>query len=899
MNISRRYFLTAVSASALVAGAPNLATSQTKPLTGGITPLAPSSNGGAAPSRRSVLNIGSPSGGGNEYRFIDHFLAAEQYGPYGTGWSTGTPWTQSIGTDGYPRISLTAANNKPFGGGIRIPASFQYGEVGSGQFYVLRWKGNGEVRLMLQAGSWTYQASRSNNATPVSADRWKTTSGSDTYIVLSFTGPAQLFPLIVYATDPTNTGARLSKLQFYRLEDEPDLLAGKIFRTPYKQSIVNLCPSAIRFMDWVGGNNSKLTRFESRTLPGYASFAGNTNWVASPPYGETTGINQYALAAVAGTPSTPLHGEIVTCRIGSSTARAGAKTITAVSNTSPGRVTAPGHGFATGDVIVHQFATGVMPKLHLLPCRITVLDADNYSISVDTTTFGSFSGAAKANQFITLNVGGRGAYPVTFPIPTTFASHFGNGYVAAGDYKTFIFDKTIAAQTDGSGNYVYGVWMFNDAGANNGHAGGVPLEICTALVNEVNAMNPARPVNMWVNIPYLGLSSMDPDFSAQSSWGIQAVNIILNGANHYSGLAASANLFLEYSNETWNSGGSGFAQTYYLAYRGYLRWPASGIGDYASMATLRSVINVEDIKASIYNNSRLRFVLAGQGTLGVSGLNQLRIDGSTYFLNDRLNVWGRAVAPMSHHDYFAVAAYFVPSPAFDAAYLGNCTNNWVANIGNSAGQEGACAAYVNGIVDPSLGGSETVNRYGLTLLPAYVSKMTTYGKAFIMYEGGWDHNVMPISAGGIVTATIPYAWGSTQTSSNTITGVNSAYVAALQPGYFIVGYGIPAGTRVVSASGTSIVVSNKPTVSLPLAQFVAFAPQQMFLLAVKRSSSWANALLTFYNQFGAGSGMPAEYVQSGLRWGHSASSAYGYGKTEWGDLDVAWSAIGARNRTLN
>jgi len=64
-------------------------------------------------------------------------------------------------------------------------------------------------------------------------------------------------------------------------------------------------------------------------------------------------------------------------------------------------------------------SSGVMPKLHLLPCTITVIDQDNYSIGIDTTTFGSFSGTAQASQFITLNVGGRGAYPVTFPIPAT------------------------------------------------------------------------------------------------------------------------------------------------------------------------------------------------------------------------------------------------------------------------------------------------------------------------------------------------------------------------------------------------------------------------------------------------------------------------------------------------
>src|SRR5205823_1579829 len=147
---------------------------------------------------------------------------------------------------------------------------------------------------------------------------------------------------------------------------------------------------------------------------------------------------------------------------------------------------------------------------------------------------------------------------------------------------------------------------------------------------------------------------------------------------------------------------------------------------------LRSVINVEDIKKSAYNNSRLRFVIAGQGTLGVSALNQWRIDGSSYFLKDPLNVWGPTVAPMAHHDYFAFAGYFVASPASDAANLVSLTEKWVAARGNSAAQEAICATYVNALVNPALGGSETVDRYRLSLLPAYVSKMKTYGKAVIM-----------------------------------------------------------------------------------------------------------------------------------------------------------------------
>ena len=101
-------------------------------------------------------------------------------------------------------------------------------------------------QVVAECGFLDLRWGKSTNATPVGSDRWRTTSGSDTYIVLNFTGPAQLFNVLIYATDPNNTGALLKNLQFYRLEDEADLQAGKVFRTPYKKSLVDLCPSAIQ-----------------------------------------------------------------------------------------------------------------------------------------------------------------------------------------------------------------------------------------------------------------------------------------------------------------------------------------------------------------------------------------------------------------------------------------------------------------------------------------------------------------------------------------------------------------------------------------------------------------------------------------------------------------------------
>src|ERR1700682_1906941 len=134
MDFNRRQFLAAASATTIVAATPSLA----------ATPMplsAPSRiSSGAALSQRSVINTGFVSGG-HDYRFIDHFLIAEQFGPVS---GSGPTWMQSIGSNGYPNISIKATDNRPFGGGVSIPASVNYGAVGSGQYYVLRWKGNGD-----------------------------------------------------------------------------------------------------------------------------------------------------------------------------------------------------------------------------------------------------------------------------------------------------------------------------------------------------------------------------------------------------------------------------------------------------------------------------------------------------------------------------------------------------------------------------------------------------------------------------------------------------------------------------------------------------------------------------------------------------------------------------------
>ncbi|WP_316234658.1 hypothetical protein [Bradyrhizobium sp. SZCCHNR1020] len=874
-------------------------------------------------SKRSVLNVGFSADWTNPGRWINLFQAGAQGGVNGSSWNTGSTFMQAIGANGMPIGQILTSASRGWGVGIRMPASLTYGDVGSGQYWVLKFKGAGQFNLFIGAGSITPQLGMSTNVSQVNSTTWKTTPATvDSYFVFNYTGPAQQFAVIFQSNDPDGVGAtgNIRNVAFYRKDDEADYLAGKLFRSSYKQALLAHNPGALRFMDWHGGNSSRLTRFDSnRAVPTKEYFEGA--WDVGPAYGETTGTNQYSLAAATGTTGNPattpanlIHGEVVQCRMGQAMVRGGSKTVTAITNANPGAVTCAGHGFSTGDVIWHNI--GGMPKLNKFPVTITVVDVDHYTVGIDTTTFGSFT-SGSATQYISLNVGGRGSYPVIFADGTTMASVYGN-YVAQFDYKSFIFDKSIAALTDGAGNDVYGAWIFSDNGSNPQYTG-TPIEFCVALVNELNALSPKYPIDLWLNIPHMGISSMDNytlaapfaytsgagDYSAAANYGVQMVATVMNGANGYAGLTASAQLLIEYSNETWNSGGSAFSQTPYLARRGALRWPASGAADYASMVALRSTIAAEDIKASAAyaaNASRIKFVLSGQGTLGVSGLNTGRIDGTTYFLNDALNAWGNTTAPMTHHDYFAFAAYFDPSSAWDTANLATQTASWMSHGGNPTQQESDCAAYLVGMTVQASGGSETTERYASLVSVSYSAKLASYGKSVIMYEGGWDPNVAVITSAFRGTSAVPYCDGALTSGTNQITGCESGYVTALATAIasdtvYVYGYGIPDDTKVTAAAGTTVTLSRNAVQSVGVAQFIGMTSQNAFKQACKRSRTWAKAQKDFFNKFNpvSNAGYPSMYVMVDTRWGNMPVSAWGYGKADFADIDICWQLTSLRN----
>jgi len=695
-----------------------------------------------ASNKRSVMNMNIS--GGTEESYIDYVRGGIQFGPgsSSTWWTAGDPlWTQNIDSDGWPAYSTAVINKIATLGAIRISASTNF----AGPYTI---DGFGSGVISLSSGTWTIGAatgvSKSGNNLTVTDQgagvRWTAQ--------LTYSGSQSSIGLNCGTVDPLNTGKFIRQIRFYRTEDAADLAAGKVFRRPWKQIYADLNPSFIRFMNWYGDNSARLCRFENRALPSHTGIIDKYNWVTGPRYGETTGTNQIALAAVTGTTASMVHGEIAQTRITNNLVRSPAysggsgvnKTITAITKANPGVVTCTGHGFNTGDKIIHLTSAG-MTELDRRVCTITVSDANTYSLGINTSGFTTFT-AGTCNQYISLQVGtgnDRRDYPIVFDDGYTIANHFGLEYIAAGDGKTFYFDKTIYAAKDSDGTIIQGVWIFGGTGKDIGHKPGIPIEICVACIKEINELS-TSVIGMWFNIPHGALLSVDPDYSANSNTAVKSVDVVINGANGYAGLGSSIPLFIEYSNETWNSANLDFSQTLYLTQKGVQRW---GLGlttttDRSSYAPLRSYLMCKDIQAAFPRASypSIKYVMGFHGSQGIaSGVNYNRVHGTTAVLTDA--TWNpNGDEPMSVHDLGAFAAYIYNDDSNATYSKATCTTAWLAAGTDEVAKEAACALYVLGM--KTHGGTQTFDNYYDNLMPAYATHLGGISKYIAMYEGGWD-----------------------------------------------------------------------------------------------------------------------------------------------------------------
>jgi hypothetical protein len=922
-----------------------------------VSQVAGGSTQSTGESKRIVLNLDNLTDN-SEYKFIDIFQEGQNSaGPFSSSWSTGTVWSSAIlDVHGYPCWVRSAnptcsntsgisnpANDKPWGGGFSIPASVNYSGV-----YCLQGKGSGAIQLG-GSGIWTEQSgnpcgSFSGTYKKVSNGHWVVTDETDGgwVVPIVYSGPllfAQAW--IVTSDDPDNSGHYIQDLAFYRLSDQTDFKSGCpaltptggcIFRRAYKQQIVDLDPFGLRCMNWCGGNSTPEMRFEDRPLPGnQVGYSGAYNPVVGlVPYqtADTTlcdsaQVNQYCVSAAQGMPSSTTHGERVWIRAEqSSTNPALSVTVTAITVPFIGIVqvsTASPHNFSVGDTIQLTIAGGrSTDALNFYPAVVTAVpDFTHYQFSFSgsvPTCTGVSACNAVAGEYYSLDVGNRGAYPITiYSGNAPYSLYFG---ITSGHYYEFCFNKNLFAETDGMGSRKFGVWIPCDGNSGGSGPRTVPIEITVDLVNELNAMIPTSPINLLYITPAMSVVCnnlyCDPDGNSSSEWAANAVNVILNGANGFAGLKHPAQLFDQFGcNECWNTA---FAQSQQMAWRGYIRW--ANANDFDSFSELLSLWQAYDVKNSSYFNSDVvHFFDSGQASTGaaVAGYNYDRITGSNLkSTSDSANPIGSA-APITYYDAgFAVAPYFSTGTANLTNMIGTATNpgslvmGWInavqASGYDSPQAQADVASWVGLMTNDPTGDSTSVLETDISALSTLTSSGTInngglpYKKSVFNYEGGWNvawkaplfiSNISCASGQTLVTTSTAntYALNQKVLIQNTSAGENNTIFTVTQTGN---PFAINAGTCSAPSTSYQGYYGNVNDVV------------SAFLIAADSSLAWAQAQTNFCSYFSSnpnvyGCGV---YVQTGGEWSFAYPDSYGSGKTEGGGYFPSWSHLMAFDQNL-
>lgn len=535
-----------------------------------------------------------------------------------------------------------------------------------------------------------------------------------------------------------------------------------------------------------------------------------------------------------------------------------------------------------------------MYNLHLFPTTITVLSTYTYSIqsasggssNIDTTNFGPFIGGS-AEQYVSLQVGSgnnRIAYPCVFADSLTPASFFGD-YIGNNAYKTWYFDKAISAISDGAGNAVTGAWMFSVTPNQQSIGAGMdfPIEAGVALINELNAMGPAHTIGMYWNAPAWGLSAVDPDYSSNSDWMVNAVDVIMNpnstarssgyAALGYSGANSSVqvnqpNLYIEYSNEFWS--GTNDAPSW-ASNRSNQRWGTGHIPySYQDMKSLRQVQWARSVTATSGAwLPRTKYLMGLWNDVGMSsggdfGGNYNQAFGGAvkpiptitgdFYTNDTLVTTGGWGTPISNLHGMVSAPYLDPASSYtgtssgtgtftDDSAMFNGVNNSSNGGGNYTGAANQSQAITN-FVASIKSGPDGSDHFLSTQLTQFSSFMTPIGKMVAQYEGGnnWEAKLNGNLGGHTLTQ-----------ADNTfsIAVINSSQYGALQTNFF----------------NSFCAISSQ-----------CFMP-------------------SMYTWIGAGTS--SNPVQ---RWAQTSPDAYGATGIEGGGLTAisgnVWNSLGARNQAL-
>ena len=956
-------------------------------------------------SQRAVVNMNTWQNP-NEYSTINLIVSgANSASPYGLGWNSGTVWSSAVlDPKGWPCwnpasppagttcTNTTGTSNpntgKGFGGTWNLPVSNNYSGV-----YCVQILGSGNLNLNGNSSAVTFTAasaqtcanfdhgavncdgaSHFTNSGTASLSTATVTSTDENWlwscIAVTYSGAATGLGWEVTTDDPNQTGHYIKDVRIYQQSDGADLdgtgLCAPnpcIFRAAYKNIYLSYDPSYIRVgVNWAAASEVGDMDFTRRMTPlnaiGYSSNSGSfvTKFL---PYQVSTGTNNYVVAGVTGTPTNMTHGEVANFIVGTQSTGAGYPSVTALSIPVAGTVQITTGGtfpFANGDTIVVCFnncspLNSTNKNLNWFPVTVATGGGTNTVtfLYANTASLTACSGNCGANavEFYTLQVGSgsnRTAYPL---VNNQGSAPYAIGTLKAPDSNgmekaTFCFNKNFVGQWDGAGNFgALGVWK--TCGTN-----GIPLEIMTAFINELNMMSPPHPINMWYAVPPNALICntfyCDADTTSTNEWAANAVNVIMNGANGYAGLTPSAQLIVEGGNELWG-GSVGGSQD--LAARGYYRYPACACpSDLYLMSTLWSSWVVYDIKqAAVYSSygSRIHFARTGQAVAGSGGGNAESISGTgnvaTYVLPDAAYPLGSSQpnAPILDYDYgFAVAPYLqTGSTTYNTnicssgnvnpctGSYGTIVTSWISDVqtanasgtangflGSSAIADLASWFGTSGLITTDAGQS-SINS-SITEMAALATLLSTgttnnngvaYNRPALNYEGislnyGWGFPTT-ISAISCASGTATFTASNSYSASQSVV-INDVSVAGYNTIVTVSATGLSSSGFQASYGG-SCPTGGAPTVTYQGRLGYTTNVVNGFFLAGIYSTAWSNAVVAFMNSFTGATNnqyMPSTYVLITGDWGMTFPDSFGDTTTEGSGVAPVWTAIGTRNQAL-
>lgn len=562
-----------------------------------------------------------------------------------------------------------------------------------------------------------------------------------------------------------------------------------------------------------------------------------------------------------------------------------------------------------------------------------------YVTSQATTANGDRLGTAacESGQFAihtTLNVGGRGAAPIRFPAGGIPVTRFGQGYLhgGPGSMRPFVYDKNVAASRDANGKLTFGAWICLTATGETvrNYQCPVGIEYCLKLINELEDMIVAQglqavkgPINPWINVNCYAMLSTDPDYNEADHVGIGMAQVMLNGnpSLGIKGMPSRCDLFVEYSNETWNLPGGFWV---YSCAMSSWRWGNSVVGynDDSDSTVLRAVQLSVDLKTAFPDDPRIKMIMGGWETWGISGYpNHNRVFGTPTLLGDSPGTaatppgakpvyYGTShggKVPITFFWGFATAPYLDPSGNWEAAHLTPSVNAWIANGQKTIASvsqsypavvtttthhgfsNGDMAVFTNLVWS---GNGTGWNQINISLF-GEVSKLTdtTFNMAI-------DSTAMArITSGKVTRINGPdqeavynsyLQWmvnqGDSSQDLNSIHARCQAYSAALVPhGVFHVNYeGWEEMPVTVSQSGYTDAIG--------------------FVGACKQSQAMASMMTAFLNNKKNvyGSYMPSAFTQLDPgRWGFTFPNSYGFAVNgvEWSGLSKSWRAMCEYNAT--